>query len=159
MALLDSLCVKDMTDSTGESMYDRSFCTGFLVGNVEDMAPGFYLLDVERESTGLISSGVFMKRMARICLDQAWLTDAAIHFLFITNLDILDRTWGARGYRYAMMTAGRMGERLYIAATAMGLGCCGIGAFYDDEAAELIGLNEDSRVLYLVGVGSVKSKS
>ena len=49
-----------------------------------------------------------------------------------------------------------MGERLYIAATAMGLGCCGIGALYDEEAAEQTGLNKDSRLLYLVGVGPVK---
>ena len=155
-ALLDALCVRDIADTAGESMYDRSVCTGFLAGNVEDMAPGFYLLDTLRESVGLVASGLFMGKMAHICLDQAWLTNAAIHFLFLTNLDILDRTWGARGYRHAMMTSGRMGERLYIAATAMGLGCCGIGAFYDDEAAELIGLNEDSRLLYLVGVGPVK---
>jgi nitroreductase len=68
----------------------------------------------------------------------------------------LQRAWGPRGYRYAMMTAGRLGQRLYIAATAMGLGCCGIGALYDGEARELLGLNESSRLLYLVAVGVVK---
>jgi nitroreductase len=57
-----------------------------------------------------------------------------------------------------MLAAGRMGQRLYMAATAMGLGCCGIGALYDGEAAELLGLNEASKLLYLVGVGPVKSK-
>jgi nitroreductase len=57
-----------------------------------------------------------------------------------------------------MLTAGRMGQRLYMAATAMGMECCGIGAFYDGEAAELLGLNEGSRLLYLVSVGLVKSK-
>ena len=91
-----------------------------------------------------------------ICLDQAWLANAAVHFLFISNLDLVDQVWGPRGYRYAMMTAGRLGERLYLMATAMGLGCCGIGAFYDMEAAELPGLNSASRLLYLVAVGNVK---
>jgi nitroreductase len=51
-----------------------------------------------------------------------------------------------------------MGQRLYMAATAMGMGCCGIGALYDGEAAERLGLNEWSRLLYLVAVGPVKSK-
>jgi nitroreductase len=55
-----------------------------------------------------------------------------------------------------MLAAGRMGERLYLLATAMGLGCCGIGAFYDQEAAHLLGLNSHSRLLYLVGVGKIK---
>jgi nitroreductase len=55
------------------------------------------------------------------------------------------------------MTAGRLGERIYIAATAMGLGCCGIGAFYDSEAVELLDLPSPTRLLYLVAVGAVKS--
>ncbi len=58
-----------------------------------------------------------------------------------------------------MLTAGRMGERLYLTATTLGLGCCGIGAFYDWEAAELLGLNPNSRLLYLVAVGAVKTKT
>jgi SagB-type dehydrogenase family enzyme len=95
--------------------------------------------------------------MTRICLDQAWLAQAAVHFLFMSNLGQLDEQWGPRGYRYALMTAGRMGERLYLTATALGLGCCGIGAFYDQEAANLLDLNQDSRMLYLVAVGPVKS--
>jgi len=90
------------------------------------------------------------------CHNQAWLASAAVIFLFFTNLKDLDREYGPRGYRYAMMSAGRMGERIYILSTAMGLGCCGIGAFYDGEAAELLGLKETTRLLYLVGVGTVK---
>jgi SagB-type dehydrogenase family enzyme len=155
-ALLASLCYSESGDSARKSTYDQSICTGFLVGQAEEMAPGFYLLDTVKKATGLISPGSFTETMAHICLDQAWLTNVAIHFLFLSNLEILDRTWGARGYRYAMLTAGRLGERLYMAATALGLGCCGIGALYDWEAAELLGLNDESRLLYLVGVGPVK---
>jgi nitroreductase len=55
-----------------------------------------------------------------------------------------------------MMTAGRMGERLYLLSTALGLGCCGIGAFYDQEAADLLGLDEGNHLLYLVAVGVIK---
>jgi nitroreductase len=111
------------------------------------------MLDTLKGSIGHVASGYFIDRMAYICLDQPWLVDASVHFLFLSNLSIIDRSWGARGYRYAMMTAGRMGERLYIAATAMGIGCCGIGAFYDRNAANLIGLNDDSKLLYLVAIG------
>jgi len=122
------------------------------------MEPGLYLLDALGKATGMVTSGSFLKEMAHICLDQMWLANAGIHFLYMTNMSILDQVWGARGYRYAMLTAGRLGQRLYIAATSMGLGCCGIGALYDGEAAELLGLNERSRLLYLVAVGPVKSK-
>ena len=151
MALLDALC---FTENNG---YHQTVSVGFLVNHIGDLSSGFYLLDLNMKSIGLVAPGSFMERIAHICLDQVWLRNTAIHFLFLTNLDLLDQTWGARGYRYAMMTAGRLGERLYIAATAMGLGCCGIGAFYDPEAVELLGLNKTSRLLYLVAVGPVKT--
>jgi nitroreductase len=76
--------------------------------------------------------------------------------LFLVDLASLDRTWGARGYRYAMTAAGRLGHRVYLAATALGLGCCGIGAFYDREVADLLGLDVTARLLYLVAVGPVR---
>lgn len=142
--------------SAGWTPYEGSVSVGFLAGRVEGMEPGFYLLDREKQATARIAAGERLQRMAEICLDQAWLANAGVHFLFLADLEHVDRTWGPRGYRYAMMTAGRLGQRLYIAATAMGLGCCGIGALYDGEARAWLGLNEGSRLLYLVAVGEVK---
>ena len=153
-AFLQALCNEGV--SVPESAYAGSVATGFLVNQVEGMAEGFYVVDPEHKGTGMVAQGGFTEKMARICLDQRWLANAGVHFLFLANLHVLDRTWGARGYRYAMLTAGRMGQRLYIAATAMGLGCCGIGALYDGEAAALLGLNQASVLLYLVAVGVVK---
>jgi SagB-type dehydrogenase family enzyme len=157
-ALVDSICTEDSAYSKERARYSRSLSIGLLAGDVEGMEPGFYLLDTTKASLGLVTSGDFIASMAHICLDQQWLANAAMHFLFLTNLELMDRTWGARGYRYAMLSAGRMGQRLYLAATAIGMGCCGIGALYDGEAAERLGLNEGSRLLYLVAVGPVKSK-
>ena len=157
MYLIHSLCAIDMETTPKTFDYTQCLGSGILIGNAEKLDPGFYILNTASSSIGMVASGLFMDRMARVCLNQEWLANAAVHFLFMTNLEVLDRTWGARGYRYAMMSAGRMGERLYVAATAMGLGCCGIGAFYDGEAAELLGLNNESRLLYLVGLGPVKS--
>jgi len=94
--------------------------------------------------------------MAHSCLDQEWLERAGLHCFVAANLEVLDSTWGPRGYRYAMLTAGRLGHRVYLGATAFGLGCCGIGAFYDEETAALLGLNPASVMLYLLAVGPVK---
>jgi SagB-type dehydrogenase family enzyme len=156
MALLDALFDSDSMNSFQEAGYDRSVCPGFLAGHAVEFDPGFYLLETSKRAFGKVGSGTYTEMAAHICLDQAWLTQAAVQFLIISNLNLLDRTYGARGYRYAMLTAGRLGERLYLAATALGLGCCGIGALYDWEAAELLGLNQESRLLYLVAVGPVK---
>jgi SagB-type dehydrogenase family enzyme len=155
-ALLDALCYSDSWSSSSESSYDQSICTGFLVGHAEEFAQGYYMLEISKKAYGQVSSGAITEIAAHICLDQAWLAQTAVHFLFFSNPELIDQTWGSRGHRYAMLTAGRLGERLYLVATALGLGCCGIGAFYDWEAAELLGLNPKSRLLYLVAVGPIK---
>ncbi len=156
IALLESLCATDPKRTTLPENSDHSLCIGFIVENVQGFDSGFYLLDPFSASFTMIKPGHFMAQMSRICLDQAWLANASVHVMFMTDLNHLDLIWGPRGYRYAMMIAGRMGERIYLAATAMGIGCCGIGAFYDLEASRLLGLNDNARLLYLVSAGPIK---
>ena len=158
-ALWSSLAYFEESDSGQGWKPHQTLAVGCLAERVEGIPSGFYLLDGLSKSIGPAAAGSFIRQMTRICLDQAWLAQAAVHFLLMSNLRQLDEQWGPRGYRYALMTAGRLGERLYLAATALGLGCCGIGALYDQEAADLLGLNADSRLLYLLAVGPVKSRS
>ncbi len=129
---------------------------GLLAGNVDGFDAGFYLLDRQNGAISAVCRGDMMGRTAHICLDQSWLANCAVHFLFLSNFELLEQSRGLRGFRHAMLSAGRLGQRLYLAATSMRLGCCGIGAFYDDEAVELLGLNDQTRLLYLVAVGPVK---
>jgi nitroreductase len=86
-----------------------------------------------------------------------WLKNAAVHLLFMSDPTVLGHNWGARGYRYAMIEAGRLGQQAYLAATAMGIGACGIGAIYDREAAGILDLTDDGALFYLVGVGPLKT--
>jgi len=129
---------------------------GLLCGNVQGLGPGFYVLDPAGKALCLAAEGFMNDKMARICLDQAWLAYSAVHVVFLSNTEVLENWWGPRGYRYAMLNAGRLGQRLYLGATSMGLGCCGIGAFFDDEAGQLLGTNQATRLLYLVALGPVK---
>lgn len=132
---------------------------GLLTAPADDMPAGYYLLDTHHRRLGCVKQGDYRRDMTAICLDQSWLANAAAHFLLISNLNEINRYWGGRGYRYAMMTAGRLGHAIYLAATALGLGCCGIGAFYDDEACALLKLNDNSVMLYLLAVGPLKSSN
>ena len=156
-SLVQALSMKDRGACSDALDYQNTVRTGLIVENAQGIDPGFYLLIETKGSLGRVNSGYFLDIMTHICLDQKWLANAAVHFVFLTDIEILDRYYGARGYRYAMMVSGRLGERLYLAATAMGLGCCGIGAFYDSEASQLLGLTSTSRLLYLVAIGPVKS--
>ena len=55
-----------------------------------------------------------------------------------------------------MIQAGFLGQVVYLGATALGLGSCGIGAIYDDEAQTLLGLGNGSVLGYLMAAGIVK---
>jgi SagB-type dehydrogenase family enzyme len=158
-ALVQMLCAGPTDAANAQPIAGRTVAVGMLVGNVEGVDPGFYLLDPRRCAIHLVRGASLMGEMARVCLEQEWLRNSAVEFLFLSNLGLLDRVWGARGYRHALLSAGRLGQRIYLEATSMHLGCCGIGAYYDNEAAALLGLNEESRLLYLVAVGPVRKWS
>jgi SagB-type dehydrogenase family enzyme len=138
--------------------FRSAVATGILVGEKMPVPSGFYLLDAEHRRLGKVVAGDLIEAMAAACLDQMWLKHAGLHLCFMTDPAALDRSWGARGYRYAMLEAGRLGQQAYLAATALGWGACGIGAIYDREAAELLQLTDDGALLYLVGVGPLKTR-
>jgi SagB-type dehydrogenase family enzyme len=155
LGLLDLVCTSYTPGGTKHD-YSSGLQIGMLVSRVDEIAPGFYLINPYDRKFGLVKTGQITDAMTDSCLNQEWLANAAVHFLFMTNLRFFDQHWGPRGYRYTMATAGRLGQMIYLGATAMNMGCCGIGAFYDDEARALLGLNNDSALLYLVAAGPVK---
>ena len=60
----------------------------------------------------------------------------------------------ARAWRHGFIEAGMVGERLYLAGAALGLGVCGVGAFYDDEASALVGVDPTREwVVHFAAVG------
>jgi SagB-type dehydrogenase family enzyme len=61
-----------------------------------------------------------------------------------------------RTYRYVLLEAGHIAQNLCLAATAMGLGACPVGAFFDDDLNALLELDgRDEAALYIVAVGKV----
>ncbi len=139
---------------------DRTVAVGLAIGDVPGWTPGLHLLHRRRGETTLVletPAGAALKELAGACLGQGWLARAPLHVLFMTRPDALDESLGPRGYRRAGLLAGRLGERAYLAATALGLGACGVGAFYDEEAKVALGLGEGAELLYLVGTGGLRS--
>ncbi len=156
MAFMD-LMARHASKASGMPPACRSaLITGFLTGTGLPLSPAFHVLDADAHRLGRVFDGRLTESMAAACLDQMWLKQAGLHLLFMADPAALDRTWGPRGYRYAMIEAGRLGQQAYLAATALGWGACGIGAIYDREAADLLDLTEAGALLYLVGVGPVK---
>ncbi|MBW2619180.1 MAG: SagB family peptide dehydrogenase [Deltaproteobacteria bacterium] len=135
---------------------EQSLQVGILADRVEGLESGFYYLDRAAATLGLVRSGQFLEEMSAACLDQVWVKRASLNFLFMVNLERMEEAWGPRGYRHALITAGRLGHRIYLGSTALGLGALSIGALYDDETAAVLRLNPASRLVYLLVSGRVK---
>lgn len=61
---------------------------------------------------------------------------------------------GRRGYRHSFLGTGMIGERRLLGAVARDLAASPVGAFYDDEAAALIGADGRRQwVLHLAALG------
>jgi SagB-type dehydrogenase family enzyme len=149
----------EIRDEPSEFHPRKVIAIGASISRVQGLEPGFYLMGKAQGSLSLVLEGDLSPQMARACLEQEWIAGSAVQFLFMANLRHMEETFGPRSYRYAMLLSGRVGQRIYLGATALGLGACGIGAFYDEEARRLLGLNEDSRLLYLVTLGPIRGKA
>jgi SagB-type dehydrogenase family enzyme len=130
--------------------------SGMIVGACEGLDSGQYWIDPHAHAIGQVRSGEFSADMSRIALNQQWMESAGLQFFFVAPFSVSETLWGPRAYRYAMISAGRLAHRIYLGATALGLGCCGIGAFYDRDASTLLGLNPLSALLYMVAAGPIK---
>ena len=59
-------------------------------------------------------------------------------------------------YRYGLLEAGHLGENAYLAATSMGLGACGVGAFMDDAINEMLGVDGvEEAAVYMLAAGRI----
>jgi SagB-type dehydrogenase family enzyme len=89
-------------------------------------------------------------------LDQDVIGEAAVVLVFSLDRAALaaDPAGPVRAYRHAFIEAGRAGERVYLAAGQHGLGCCSVGAFYDDEVAALLGRDPAQHwAIHIVALG------
>lgn len=129
---------------------------GMACENTEGFEDGVYHFSSGGSVVHPAMPGQYHHRLARVCLDQMWMARASVHFLFMADLGVLEKRRGPRGYRALLMEAGRVAQRIYLGAAALGLGCCAVGALYDEEARVLLNLQADDSLIYVVSTGLIQ---
>lgn len=120
---------------------------------VDGLAPGVYGIAGAGEALTPGVPGNVADRLLHLSLGQEIAYHSAAVLIFAAPAAAALDRYGDRAYRYLHLEAGVIGERFQLAAGAMELGACGIAGFFDDEAAELVGIESDDWVLYLVTIG------
>lgn len=122
------------------------------VHRVDGLEPGVYRYRPEGGELELIKSGDQRVVAAGLSLRQDLAGNACVAFSMVADLDRAALLYGDRGYRYAHLEAGAIGQRLYVGAEAHGLGATGIGAFFDDDVHRYLELTS-GQVVYHFAIG------
>ena len=124
------------------------------VHRVDGLDPGVYRHWPETGELELVRPGDQRVVAAGLSLGQDLAGNACVAFSMIADIERAVRAHGDRGYRYVHFEAGAIGQRLYLAAEALGLGGTGIGAFFDDEVHRYLNLARDQgEVAYHFAIG------
>jgi SagB-type dehydrogenase family enzyme len=125
-----------------------------IVHNVDGIESGVYHYAYREHALELVRAEDMRSRVVEQGLGQEFLGQCGA-VLFVTMiLQRMRPKYQDRSYRYGLLEAGHVGENAYLAATEMGLGACGIGAFMDDAMNEMIGVDGvEEAVVYMLAVG------
>jgi SagB-type dehydrogenase family enzyme len=130
----------------------------YIVANrVEEISAGLYHYSVKNTQLILLKKGNFGPELSQAGLSQEMLAEAACVFVWTAIVERSKWKYRERAYRYIYMDAGHIGQNLYLAATALGLGCCTVGAFFDEEVDRLVGVDGNEEIsVYLGAVGRTR---
>jgi SagB-type dehydrogenase family enzyme len=148
-----------LLSSTGKLLFADFAIQRFLqlylyVHRVNGLEPGVYRYWPENARLEAIKLGDQRLVAAALSLGQDLAGSACIAFSMIADFDKATRMYGDRGYRYAHFEAGAIGQRMYLAAEALGLRATGIGAFFDDQVHRYLNrAPEQGQVVYHFAVG------
>jgi SagB-type dehydrogenase family enzyme len=132
------------------------FETYLYIDHVEAMSQGLYHFEVTSFTLERLKEGNFSRNITTACLGQPALRRAAVVFIWTAMMLRCMVKYRDRAMRYIPMDLGHVCQNVQLAATAMDLGSCPIGAFFDDDLNGLLDIDgEDETVLYLITVGKI----
>ena len=75
-----------------------------------------------------------------------WAAPACV-FIIVADLSLIQDKYGPRGYRFALLEAGAIGQNLCLAATALSCPSLVYGSYFDAEIERVLGFDGLSRVV------------
>jgi len=135
----------------------HGFETYLLVQNVEGLQPGAYhYLPLGHQLEFLHPVDNLPAAISDSLEGQSWAAKAGVIFYWSFLPYRCEWRYGIWAHRVALIDAGHVGQNLYLACAALGLGTCAIAAFDVAVCDSLFGLDsEDEFTVYASPVGTV----
>jgi len=124
-----------------------------VAGNVSGLEAGVYHYQIHKHRLVQHLAGDKRQALGQAAYMQTWLSEAPAVFVFSADYKRTSKKYGKRAKRYVQMEVGHAAQNLFLQAEDLGLGSVVVGAFYDDEVAELLQLSSEFVPLALMPVG------
>jgi len=128
--------------------------TYLIVNNVEDLEKALYHYNIEAHALEELKVGDFAEKIAHAALEQKMCIKAPVVLIWTAVFGRSKWKYAQRAYRYVYLDAGHIAQNLALSAIGIGLGSCQVGAFFDDEVNQILGVDGvNESVIYLSVVG------
>ncbi|MBW8000451.1 MAG: SagB/ThcOx family dehydrogenase [Planctomycetes bacterium] len=128
-----------------------------IINNVKGIERGIYYYRRNDHALTQIRKGDYQSTSYAMSLFQEVVGSSDVAIVMTIDSKLYGRLDADRGYRYAAFDAGMLGGRLYLQTTGLDLGCCGIGAFFDNEVSQAIKVDPDKElIIYMAAIGTKK---
>lgn len=128
--------------------------TYLVVNNIEDLEKGVYHYNIRGHLLEKLRLGDFRRDTTSAAKEQDMCAQASVVFVWTAIFSRSRWKYRQRAYRYIYLDAGHIAQNLALAATALELGSCQIGALFDDEVNKIVGVDgTHESVVYMSVVG------
>lgn len=127
-------------------------------GNVPGLITGMYQYQPDDHSLLMREPDDLRAAISRAAVGQSFIHQAPVSLVLTAVFERTTVRYGDRGNRYVCMDAGHACENIYLQCVALGLGTVAVGAFRDEQLAQVLELSGEEQPLYIMPVGKPLQK-
>ncbi|MEM3126846.1 MAG: nitroreductase family protein [Candidatus Woesearchaeota archaeon] len=92
--------------------------------------------------------------IAEACLEEMWIAEAPAVIVICAEPEKQEHYYGIRGERlYSIQNCSAAAQNMLIAATALGLGSCWVGAFDENKVRDILAIPTEIRPQIIITIG------
>jgi SagB-type dehydrogenase family enzyme len=135
----------------------HSLETYVIVSRVAELAVGLYRYQpLDHQLCLLREDPALPGQLAEACCGQKFVGEGAVIFAWTSIPYRMEWRYSVLSHKVIALDAGHVCQNLYLAAESIGAGTCGIGAYLQEQADALLGVDDkDELTVYLAPVGKI----
>ena len=123
-------------------------------GQVDELGPGVYNYALQNASFTEVSPLDLRHDLMTAGLSQSWIETAQLDIVVSVDMALIGSGPNSvSAHRLAMYHVGMLAQNICLKCAACGLGTVTVGAFYEDQVANVVDLPSDFKPIYIMPIG------